>query len=415
MQKDNYTDFDLQLRSMLREAEEELPSLAWESLSAELDRRDRRKVVALRWRRAAAGFAAAAAVVSAVFFAMDRGKAGDSNSLQPILAENSSVVSPALPDKTTSEESIVTIEEQIAASAERMLADVPAPPIKGNAFTVPDAVIASDIVAIPESAQTPEALEIPDAAETAADSGISGKTENRKEEEEWVDHFARLEYEESLSKQKKQGLSLYLEGNAASNEKNANAVNGPLMSGSTGVKSGITEKNASTYGIPLSFGLGARFNISDRFSVGTGINWSLLSRSFSGIYTEMDGKTVVKSVNSNISNELHYIGIPLNLYYNLMSDRNMKLYVWGGGSVEKGLVNRYRIYSQPKDIIYKEAVKGVQWSVVGGVGLEFTLNDRLGLYFDPSARYYFDCGQPNSIRTMKHYMMNFEVGLRFNL
>ena len=242
MQKDNYTDFDLQLRSMLREAEEELPSLAWESLSAELDRRDRRKVVALRWRRAAAGFAAAAAVVSAVFFAMDRGKAGDSNSLQPILAENSFVVSPALPDKTTSEESIVTIEEQIAASADRMLADVPAPPIKGNAFTVPDAVIASDIVAIPETAQTPEALETPDAAETAADSGISEKTENRKEEEEWVDHFARLEYEEGLSKQKKQGLSLYLEGNAASNEKNANAVNGPLMSGSTGVKSGITEK-----------------------------------------------------------------------------------------------------------------------------------------------------------------------------
>ena len=75
MQKDNYTDFDLQLRSKLRDAEEELPSLAWETLSAELDRRDRRKVVALRWRRAAVGFAAASAVVSAVFFAMDRGNA----------------------------------------------------------------------------------------------------------------------------------------------------------------------------------------------------------------------------------------------------------------------------------------------------------------------------------------------------
>lgn len=415
MQKDNYTDFDLQLRSKLREAEEELPSLAWETLSAELDRRDRRKVVALRWRRAAVGFAAAAAVVSAVFFAMDRGNAGDPNSLQPILAENSADVRPALPDNTTSEEGIATIEEQIAASADRMLADVPASPAKGNAVTVPDAVIAPENVAAPETAPMPVTPANPDAVETAADSRIPEKTENGKEEEEWVDHFARLEYEESLSQQKKQGLSLYVEGNAASNDKNAKAVNGPLMSGSTGDKIGVTEKSTSTYGIPLSFGLGARFNISDRFSVGTGINWSLLSRSFSGIYTEMNGKTVVRSVNSNISNDIHYVGIPLNLYYDLMSDRNMKLYVWGGGSVEKGLVNRYRIYSQPNDIIYKEDVKGVQWSVAGGVGLEFTLNDKLGLYFDPSARYYFDCGQPNSIRTMKHYMMNFEVGLRFKL
>ena len=54
MQNDKYTDFDLELKRMLQDAEEAVPSRVWDALSGELDRRDRRKVVALRWRRAKA-------------------------------------------------------------------------------------------------------------------------------------------------------------------------------------------------------------------------------------------------------------------------------------------------------------------------------------------------------------------------
>ncbi|MBR4817846.1 MAG: hypothetical protein IKZ72_04325, partial [Bacteroidales bacterium] len=64
MQNDKYTDFDLELKRMLHDAEEEVPSRIWDAVSGELDRRDRRKVVAIRWRRVAVGFAAAAAVLS---------------------------------------------------------------------------------------------------------------------------------------------------------------------------------------------------------------------------------------------------------------------------------------------------------------------------------------------------------------
>ena len=67
MQNDKYTDFDLELKGLLRDAEEEVPSRIWDAVSSELDRRDRRKVVALRWRRAAAWTAAAAAVLSGIF------------------------------------------------------------------------------------------------------------------------------------------------------------------------------------------------------------------------------------------------------------------------------------------------------------------------------------------------------------
>ena len=53
--------------------------------------------------------------------------------------------------------------------------------------------------------------------------------------------------------------------------------------------------------------------------------------------------------------------------------------------------------------------------VGGGIGFEFRLTDYLGLYFDPSVRYYFGKGQPVSIRTRQPLMMNFEVGLRIGL
>ena len=66
-------------------------------------------------------------------------------------------------------------------------------------------------------------------------------------------------------------------------------------------------------------------------------------------------------------------------------------------------------------IIHKEKVDGVQTSVNLGIGVEFLLGKHLGLYIDPSLRYYFDCGQPKSIRTAQPLMMGFEMGLRVNL
>lgn len=407
MRKDDNIEFDLQIRSMLQDAEEEnLSSLVWESLSSELDRRDRRKVVTLWWRRAAVGVAAAA-IVTGAFFAMNGGRSTEEAVKVNAIAQDNVVRTAPAPD--------ASIEEQIAAAGEVLFADVPAAPARPSA-AVPDAVApAESFENVPAvEAMTEDKVELPEQM-TEKVKEAETKPEVKKEEEEWVDVFAQLAYEEDLNNTKR-GVTLFLDGNAASNDKEADAFKLPNRVGSTAAHTGVTEKSTSTFGIPLTFGAGAKFKLTDRLAVGTGLNWSLLSRSFSGIYTEVDASgNTVKSVNSTINNEIHYIGIPLNLYYTIMSNRNLSFYVWGGGSGEKGLVNKYRIYSQPSDIIYKEKVNGIQWSAAAGLGLEFALTDKLGLYIDPSARYYFDCDQPVSVRTLKPYMLNFEVGLRFNL
>ena len=52
---------------------------------------------------------------------------------------------------------------------------------------------------------------------------------------------------------------------------------------------------------------------------------------------------------------------------------------------------------------------------VAGIGVEFRLGRYVGLYIDPSLRYYFNNGQPKSIRSSQPLMLGFEAGLRFNL
>jgi hypothetical protein len=49
------------------------------------------------------------------------------------------------------------------------------------------------------------------------------------------------------------------------------------------------------------------------------------------------------------------------------------------------------------------------------VGVEFKFSPNVGIYFDPTIRYYFDCHQPRSLRTIQPLRMDFEAGLRFSL
>lgn len=402
MQKDKFTDLDLEFREMFLNAEEEVPSRIWDSLSEELDRRSHRKVAALWWRRAAAGVAVAAAVMSGIFLLPDH-----STLVQPSVSSAVAEIS----STEKAEQDIPDIQEQIAASSPVFIADVREthrPDVKPY---VPSEAVpseASDMRDDDENDVTVPASDVPSTA-----GPVSPVPQVSKDTESWTDPFAMLEDEEESPRH---GVSLSLSGNVMSNDATGNGTKASRAPVAGNIQTtGITETSISTYGIPLSLGLGAEISLNDRWSVGTGINWTLLSRSFNGIYTEVNDGRLVKSINSDINNEIHYIGIPLNLYYNILTDKNMKFYAWGGGMVEKGISNKYRIHSAPEDIFYKKNVTGMQWSAGLGLGLEFSLNDHLGLFIDPSARYYFDCDQPTSVRTRKPYMLNLEAGLRFNL
>lgn len=394
----NNMDSDLMMRSILEGAEEAVPASVWEGVSAGLDKAARGKVVALWWRRAGIGAAAAAAVAAMLLVQ----PGDDTMDIVPAYDEMIAVVEPepAVPENA---------EETVAPKTAYIAQATPA-----VSSAVKSEIVPSEIPAT-EEIYTDQTV-----AEETEEPTIKATDSKSEVKEEWHYHHDISALEGQLIDPviKKRKVSFVLSGltgtNAAQNEagkgifKRPEANHGPLT---TGIKQTSTN---STYDIPLSFGAGVKVGISPKWSIGAGVNYSMLSRKFSGTYTKVNEAGVVEnSTSSDIRNTQHYIGIPVNAYYNVVDSRNVNFYAYAGGTVEKCISDKYSVLNT--SIIHKNKVEGFQWSANVGIGVGFKLSEHLGLYIDPSLRYYFDCDQPHSIRSAQPLMLGFEVGLKVNL
>ena len=391
---------DIDFRSILEGAEEEVPARVWEGVSAGLDKAARGKVVALWFRRAGIGVAAAAAV-AAVMLVLPTDNGADIVSE----ADGSDMIAvvendPAIPADTA---------ETIAPEMVYMAKAEPAK-VKSVVQTIPTEVESPEHMVseerFPADQETPECT----ADEHATQQEKVMEKTNQEVTAEWKDEWSDIE-----ETTQKRNVAFVLSGltgtNAAQNEAGKNIFKRPDPSPGpavTGVKQTSTN---SAYDIPLSFGAGVRIGLSPKWSIGAGVNYSMLSRKFSGTYTKVNAAGVIEnSTASDIRNTQHYIGIPVNAYYDIVDSRNVNFYAYAGGAVEKCISDKYSVLNT--SIVHKEKVSGFQWSANVGIGVGFKLGEHLGLYIDPSLRYYFDCDQPHNIRAAQPLMLGFEVGLR---
>ena len=385
------------MKSILDEGREEVPASVWEGVAAGLDKAARHKTVVLWWRRAAVGMAAAAAIAVGVIF--------NHTEEQMLVPE-------------AGDSGIIAVVEQEAVSGvdadvtETVIPDVLAETVKKTAKPAAGFMITTADEAIEAAAEITPEEDVPAEQPTVS---VPKKQEVEKTPET-AEYFPQ-DWGEEI-KDKKADVSLVLSGLASTNsEQNQNRM-GPMKAPSVNPapkKTGITETSTkSSYGIPVSFGAGVKIGFSERWSLGIGANYTLLARKFYGKYTEVgeDG-SIVSSTSSDISNIQHFIGIPVNAYYNIVNKDRINLYAYAGGTVEKCISDNYTVLNT--SIYHKEAVQGVQVSTNAGIGVEFMMGNHLGLYIDPSLRYYFDCGQPKSIRTVQPLMFGFEMGFRFRL
>ena len=225
------------------------------------------------------------------------------------------------------------------------------------------------------------------------------------------------EDETPAERRRKRETAIVLSGIAGTNsvqKSGANMLRRPSMSTSRPT-TGVEQKSSeSTYGLPVSLGAGVKIGLGEKWSLGIGANYTLLTRKFFGTYTLVDNEGNIKeSISSDIRNVQQYIGIPVNVFYNIVNSDYLNFYTYAGGAVERCISDKYDILKT--EYIHKGSVQGVQMSANLGIGVEFLLGKHLGLYIDPSIRYYFDCGQPKSIRTAQPFMLGFEAGLRINL
>ena len=158
---------------------------------------------------------------------------------------------------------------------------------------------------------------------------------------------------------------------------------------------------------PLSFGLTIRKNLTSRLGVETGL-----------VYTFLASKFLNRGmVRQEARSELHYLGIPLHLVVYLWDRSRWNLYFTAGGSIEKGLRSSYSFTEyknyQVLTVHRKETIDGLQWSLNASIGVSYRLFRSWSLYLEPQFSYYFDSGQPASIRTDKPLGIGIGGGVRY--
>lgn len=402
---DNHMD-DL-MKSILDSGQEDVPAHVWDGISEGLDRMERRRKVVL-WVRRAGVAAAAAAIALGIFINTDKEQTivpASTDSQMIAVVEPEEEIVPADGNEDITIESFRNLTAYVKPETKAVESPVTA---EGEDTVSPDTIIETDTSDNGRQSVTSTQNQ------QAGTSTHDRQTETAKTipADSWVND------DKELGESKKIRTSLVISGVAGTNNPQSKEGLSPMRSPALGrqyTKTTVEQTSTETlYGIPLSLGAGVRLHFTEHWSLGMGLNYTLLTSKFNGKYIKVADGIEEAPVAGNVRNVQHYIGIPINAYYDIVSRDFINLYAYAGGTVEKCILNTYQIQTTT-DIHHSEKVKGVQLSVNAGIGVEFRLGRYVGMYIDPSLRYYFNNGQPKSIRSSQPLMLGFEAGLRFNL
>lgn len=396
MQKKTDKEFDSIIKSMMGNAQETPPAGIWDSIESRLPQP--RKAPAAWWHWAVPAMALAAAAVSAIFFI------NKPSAVNTYETEKSSITAQN-PSQQDSRRSLLALSDEQPSSP------APEQPAVQILRSSPEPQPVQDLE--PSDAFMQQAVS-QDAEPSEEEATPVATQEQKPADTPIVMEYTQNPFYHHEAETRARRAQMQINGLVGGNESSHMPFSRSFIMGTRAVAdpagTTISENTESTYGIPLTFGLGTRFYLSNRLSLGTGVTYSLLVRSFNGTFID---KT--REVSGDVRHSIQYLGIPLNLYYDILDTDLLQLYLFGGGAAEKAISNKYLIQNGSDPINYSTKVPGLQWSADLGLGVQFRLANHVGLYLDPSARYYFNSNQPKSIRTRKPFMFGFEAGLRFDL
>ena len=150
---------------------------------------------------------------------------------------------------------------------------------------------------------------------------------------------------------------------------------------------------------PVSFGVSARFHLTKRFAVNTGLNYTKYTSTRERYFYKY-GETVKDKQN------VHYIGIPLRLDWMIVNRARFNFYLGYGISIDKC------IYASVAGEKLRE--KEFIFSKIYTAGLQVNLTPQAGIYFEPCLMYSATPGSLQTLRTKSDYMISARGGLRFN-
>ena len=158
---------------------------------------------------------------------------------------------------------------------------------------------------------------------------------------------------------------------------------------------------------PVRVGLSLRYRLNNRWGIESGLTYTHHSSDMT-----MRLKSEVGETLATTEQRLVYLGIPVNMSYQLWATRHFNFYVSAGGMVEKMVKGTQTSEGQS----FSVSIHPLQCSVNGAVGAEWMFLKDFSLYAEPSLGYYFDNGSRiSTFYQEKPLNFNVNVGLRFNL
>lgn len=155
--------------------------------------------------------------------------------------------------------------------------------------------------------------------------------------------------------------------------------------------------------LPVKGGLSLRYSLDDRWSVQTGVNYSYHSSEI-----EMGGE--------DIDQQLHFIGVPVAVGYNVWSNRHVNVYLTAGGEVEKLVKGRRTVSYTGQQRNEDVKMSRPQLSVQLSAGAEYRATRAVSLYIEPGVSYHFDNGSGvSTIYSDKPFEFGLSMGVRVDI
>lgn len=290
-----------------------------------------------------------------------------------------------------------------------------------------------------EETVSAEAASEPDNTNAAASTKTSEKEESidnevvrQEEKAKWAAIMAEEQAERKHSARRfSAGISVTGAGTASSSERQlTNAIMGanPLESNVNyadwvdgGFRNGESlvvynqpeVETKYSHKLPVKFGVSFRYGFNEKLGIESGLTYTLLNSTFTTAAGTTNGNTTGKQT-------LHYIGIPLNVTYNIIGSKLFNVYASAGGAMEKavggyfettGHVDGKRSETNRNSLKPKE----LQWSLNASAGAQVNVLNQLGLYVEPGISYRIPSGSHvRSIYTDKKLDFSIGFGIRFN-
>ena len=162
---------------------------------------------------------------------------------------------------------------------------------------------------------------------------------------------------------------------------------------------------------PIKLGVSIRYNINNRWSLQTGLNYSRLASDFS--YEKRGTEYAVEQ-------KLQYVGIPVNASYSFIKTKRFNVYATAGAEIEKLVKGEANLSAEamsqitPTHTTIKEGRP--VFSTALSIGGELRISKDVSAYIEPGISHHFNNGSNvENIYKDKPTNFNLNMGARINL